>query len=205
MPLTVIDHPLAKVLISRLRDTNTDPESFRLAARKITQLLMIEATRDLPLDEGTVTTPLEETVSYSWAKDLTIVPIIRAGISMAEPAIDLFPSATVGFLGMERDEETAVARKYYAKVPPLDGRKTFIVDPMLATGGSTLMAIEACLEQGADDLGIVTIISSPEGVQAVEEQYPDVPIVTATLDRELNASKFILPGLGDFGDRLYNT
>lgn len=205
MPLTVIDHPLGKVLISILRDTNTDAEAFRTAARKITQLLMIEATRGLPLAQGTVATPLEETTAHKWSQDITIVPIIRAGISMAEPALDLFPSATIGFLGMERDEETAIARQYYNKVPPLAGRKTFIVDPMLATGGSTLMAIDACLEQGAEDLCIVTIISSPEGIKAIEDQHPNMPIFTATLDRELNANKFILPGLGDFGDRLYNT
>ena len=205
MPLHVIDHPLAKILISQLRDTNTDGESFRIAARKITQLLTVEATRDLPLNTGTVSTPLEETEAYTLAKDITIIPIIRAGISMVEPTLELFPSAVVGFVGLERDEETAVARNYYSKIPPLDGRKTLIVDPMLATGGSTLQAIEVCHDNGADDIAVVTIISCPEGVDAVQSQYPEMSIYTATLDRELNDKKYILPGLGDFGDRLYNT
>ena len=205
MPLNVIDHPLAKVIISQLRDKDTDGESFRIAARKITQLLYIEATRNFQLQKVTVTTPLESTDGHIWEKELTIVPIIRAGISMVDTGLELFPSATVGFLGLERDEETAVARNYYCKVPPLGGRKTLVVDPMLATGGSTIQAIEACLEQGADDLDVVTIISCPEGVAAVEERFPKVTIFTATLDRELNDKKYILPGLGDFGDRLYNT
>lgn len=205
MPVHVIDHPLAKVLISQLRDVDTEGEAFRLAARKITQLLLIEATRNLPLASGRVSTPLEETEAYTWAKELTIVPIIRAGISMAEPALDLFPSAVVGFVGLERDEATAVARSYYSKVPPLAGRKTMIVDPMLATGGSTLQAIESCKENQADDLCVVTIISSPEGVEAIQSQHPDIQLYTATVDRELNDKKYILPGLGDFGDRLYNT
>ena len=205
MPLHVIDHPLAKVLISQLRNVNTEGESFRLAARKITHLLLIEATRNIPLSKGRVSTPLEETEAYTWAKEITFVPIIRAGISMAEPALDLFPSAVVGFVGLERDEDTAIARSYYRKVPPLAGRKTFIVDPMLATGGSTLQAIESCQQNQADDLSVVTIISSPEGVEAIQNKHPEIPVYTATLDRELNEKKYILPGLGDFGDRLYNT
>ena len=205
MPLHVIDHPLVKILISQLRDKNTNGESFRIAARKITQLLMVEATRDLPLNTGTVSTPLEETEAHTLSTDITIVPIIRAGISMADPALELFPSAMVGFVGLERDEETAVARNYYCKLPRLAGRKTLIVDPMLATGGSTLQAIELCRENGADDIGVVTIISCPEGVEAIQSQHSNISIYTATLDRELNDKKYILPGLGDFGDRLYNT
>ncbi|MDG2170389.1 MAG: uracil phosphoribosyltransferase [Opitutales bacterium] len=205
MPVHVIDHPLAKVLISQLRDLGTEGEAFRLAAHKITQLLLIEATRDLPLATGRVSTPLEETEAYTWAKEITIVPIIRAGISMAEPALDLFPSAVVGFVGLERDEATAVARSYYCKVPPLAGRKTMIVDPMLATGGSTLKAIESCKQNQADDISVVTIISSPEGAKAIQTKHPEINLYTATVDRELNDKKYILPGLGDFGDRLYNT
>ncbi len=205
MPLHIIDHPLAKVLISQLRNVNTEGESFRLAARKITHILLIEATRNIPLSKGRVSTPLEETEAYTWAKEITFVPIIRAGISMTEPALDLFPSAAVGFVGLERDEDTAIARSYYRKVPPLVGRKTFIVDPMLATGGSTLQAIESCQQNQADDLSVVTIISSPEGVEAIQKKHPEISVYTATLDRELNEKKYILPGLGDFGDRLYNT
>jgi uracil phosphoribosyltransferase len=166
---------------------------------------MVEATRDLPTYPYPVTTPLEETEGALWAKELTIIPIIRAGISMVDPAIDLFPGAAVGFVGLERDEETAIARNYYRKVPSLTERKAFIVDPMLATGGSILQAIDVCLEKGTQDITIVTIISSPEGVKAIQDAYPDIPIYTAALDRKLNDKKYILPGLGDFGDRLYST
>ncbi|MCZ6674359.1 MAG: uracil phosphoribosyltransferase [Verrucomicrobia bacterium] len=205
MPIHLIDHPLAKVLITQLRDKETPSESFRTACRKITQLLFIEATRSLPTNPYKVSTPLEETEANIWAKEMTIIPVIRAGIGMVESILSFFPNATVGYVGLERDEETAIARNYYRKVPSLKGRKAFIVDPMLATGGSTLQAIEICLEEGTQDITVVTIISAPEGVEAIENNYPDIDIYTAALDRQLNEQKFILPGLGDFGDRLYNT
>ena len=205
MPLHVSNHPLASILTTQLRNKDTSGESFRTACRKITQLLMIEASQPLPIKSSSVTTPLEETVGYSWAKELTIIPIIRAGIAMVEPTIDLFPEAVVGYVGLERNEKTAIARNYYRKVPHLKGRAIMIVDPMLATGGSILQTIEICLEEGAQDITVVTIISSPEGVEAIQKTYPDIQIFTATLDRELNNQKYILPGLGDFGDRLFNT
>jgi uracil phosphoribosyltransferase len=205
MPLHVISHPLASILITQLRDKDTSGESFRTGCRKITQLLMIEASRSITTKQIAVTTPLEETEGTSWATDLTIIPIIRAGIAMVEPTIELFPNAVVGYVGLERDEETAIARNYYRKVPSLKGRKAFIVDPMLATGGSILQTIEICLEEGTEDITVVTIISAPEGVEAIQSIHPEIPVYTAVLDRELNDQKYILPGLGDFGDRLFNT
>jgi uracil phosphoribosyltransferase len=205
MPLKIIDHPLAKVLITQLRDINTTSEKFRRAARKITQLLMIEATSEIATKPIQVKTPMETTMGAEWAQEMTIIPIIRAGISMVEPTIELFPSAIVGYVGLERDEETAIARNYYRKVPPLQNRRTIIVDPMLATGGSILQTIDICLEEGATDICVVTIISAPEGVEAIQTPHPEIPIFTAALDRELNEKKYILPGLGDFGDRLFNT
>lgn len=205
MPLHLIHHPLAKVLISQLRDKNTGGEHFRTASRKITQLLLIEATRTLSTHSIRVTTPLEETEGVIAHESLTFIPIIRAGIAMVEPALDLYPHASIGYIGLERDEETAIARNYYRKVPNLHGRKTFIIDPMLATGGSLLQAIETCLNAGAKDITVITVIAAPEGVEIIGKRFPDIPIFTAALDRELNRNKYILPGLGDFGDRHFNT
>ncbi|MCB1120763.1 MAG: uracil phosphoribosyltransferase [Verrucomicrobiae bacterium] len=205
MALHLIDHPLAQVLITQLRNKTTPADAFRLASRRITQLLMIEATRTLRTRTVQVTTPLEETKGVTWMDTLTIIPIIRAGISMVEPIVDLFPHVVVGYVGLERDEDTAIAHNYYRKVPPLHDGRTFIVDPMLATGGSILQTLEICREEGAEKVTVVTIIASPEGVAAIESRFPDVEIYTASLDRELNQKKYILPGLGDFGDRLFNT
>ncbi len=136
---------------------------------------------------------------------LVVVPILRAGLGMVQPFLDIFPDVSVGYIGLERDHETAIARSYYCKLPALAGRHVFVVDPMLATGGSAVKAIEVIKSHGGTDVALITIVSSPEGVAEVEKHHPDVPIFTAALDRELNARKYILPGLGDFGDRLYGT
>jgi uracil phosphoribosyltransferase len=205
MPIQIIDHPIARVLISQLRNKKTSSEAFRAASRKITQVLILEATRTLQTDSYFVETPIEEATGYKLSNRITFVPIIRAGISMVEPALDMIPGATVGYVGLERDEETAIARTYYKKLPRLSGQKTFIIDPMLATGGSTLQAIELCKKQNSEDITVISIISAPEGIAAVKACHPEINIYTAALDRELNEKKFILPGLGDFGDRLYNT
>ncbi len=205
MPIQIIDHPIARVLISQLRNKKTSSEAFRAASRKITQVLILEATRTLQTDSYFVETPIEEATGYKLSNLITFVPIIRAGISMVEPALDMIPGATVGYVGLERDEETAIARTYYKKLPRLSGQKTFIIDPMLATGGSTLQAIELCKKQNSEDITVISIISAPEGISAVKASHPEINIYTAALDRELNEKKFILPGLGDFGDRLYNT
>ncbi len=135
---------------------------------------------------------------------LVVVPILRAGLGMVQPFLDIFPDVSVGYVGLERDHQTAVARSY-CKLPVLTGRHVFVVDPMLATGGSAVKAIEVVKEHGGTDVALVTIVSSPEGVAEVGKHHPGVPIFTAALDRELNTRKYILPGLGDFGDRLYGT
>mgnify|MGYP002631099674 CR=1 FL=1 len=205
MALHNIDHPLARTLISQLRDKDTTSEAFRAASYRITQLLVIEATRTLPTTRYRLLTPLEETEGHRIDLPITLVPIIRAGISMVEPTLGILPHATVGYIGLERDEETAIARSYYQKLPNQKGQKTFIIDPMLATGGSTLQTIDLCKENDATDITVISVISAPEGVSSVLDKHPDVNIFTAALDRELNVQKFILPGLGDFGDRLYNT
>lgn len=205
MALTVIQHPLVTHVLTHLRDKTTKPALFRTLSHQITLLLALEATRDLATEDKPIDTPLEPTTGRVLAKPLAIVPILRAGLGMVEPFLDLFPDVSVGYVGLERDHVTAVAHSYYCKLPPLKDRRVLVVDPMLATGGSAAQALDVVKTAGAKDLALVCIVSAPEGVALVEERHPDVPIFTAALDRELNAQKYILPGLGDFGDRLYGT
>jgi uracil phosphoribosyltransferase len=206
MPLHVLDHPLAAHLITHLRDQTTKPATFRTLANQLSLLLAIEATNDLETEEKSIATPLETTTGRVLVRQpLVIVPILRAGLGMVQPFTDLFPDVSVGYIGLERDHETARARSYYCKLPPLPGRHVFIVDPMLATGGSAVQALTVIKEHGATDVRLICIVSSPAGVAEVEKHHPGTAIHTAALDRTLNAKKYILPGLGDFGDRLYGT
>ncbi|MDA8528129.1 uracil phosphoribosyltransferase [Opitutaceae bacterium] len=201
----VLQHPLASHVLTHLRDRTTKPATFRTLSHQIGLQLALEATKDLPTKEVAIETPLESMQAPVLAQSLVVVPILRAGLGMLQPYTDLFPSVSVGYVGMERDHDTAEARSYYCKLPPLEGRRVLCVDPMLATGGSAIQALNAIKEAGATDLRLVTIVSSPEGVAALESAHPDVPLVTAAIDRELNAQSYIMPGLGDFGDRLYGT
>ena len=204
--LHVLNHPLASHVITHLRDKTTKPATFRTLCYQISLLLAIEATRDLPTEEKSIETPLEPmTARVLSHQPLVVVPILRAGLGMVQPFLDIFPDVSVGYIGLERDHATAVARSYYCKLPPLAGCRVLLVDPMLATGGSAVQAIDVVRAKGATDITLVTIVSAPEGVATVEKSHPAVPIFTAALDRELNARKYILPGLGDFGDRLYGT
>lgn len=203
--LHVLNHPLAAHLITQLRDRGTEPATFRTLSYRIGLLLALEATRDLTTRDAVVETPLETHTGQALAKPLAVVPILRAGLGMVQPFVDLFPDVSVGYVGLERDHATAVARSYYQKLPPLEGKRVLVVDPMLATGGSAVLALDALVAAGATELSLVCIVSSPEGVRAVEAAHPDVAIFTAALDRELDDNKYILPGLGDFGDRLYGT
>lgn len=205
MSLHVLQHPLAAHVMTHLRDKSTRPATFRTLAYQIGQLLAIEATRDLATKEKPIETPLEPLTGQVLARSLVIVPILRAGLGMMQPFLDLFPDVSVGYVGLERDHETAVARSYYCKLPPLAGTRVLVVDPMLATGGSAANALSVVKEAGAKELSFVCIVSSPEGVETVQSAHPDVPIFTAAHDRGLNDRKYILPGLGDFGDRLYGT
>lgn len=205
MPLTVIQHPLAKHLVTTLRDETTPPEEFRIAARKLTALLVLEATADVPLDTLAVRTPLETTEGHRLARPLAAVPILRAGMGMLEAVVNLFPDVRVGYIGLRRDEETAIASQYMNKLPRLQGCVSLCLDPMLATGGSAAQAVSLMKEAGADDIRMVTVLVTPEGVERFEAEHPEVSIVTAAYDRQLDERKFILPGLGDFGDRLYGT
>ncbi len=205
MPLHVLAHPLGAHVLTHLRDKTTKPALFRTLSYQIGLLLALEATRDLTTVEKHIDTPLEAMSGRVLAKPLAIVPILRAGLGMVQPFLDIFPDVSVGYVGLERDHTTAIARSYYCKLPPLDGKRVLVVDPMLATGGSAAQAIDVVKTAGAKEIVFVCIVSSPEGVAKLQGAHPEITIHTGALDRELNAKKYILPGLGDFGDRLYGT
>jgi uracil phosphoribosyltransferase len=203
--VTVVDHPLAEHLLVALRDRDTPPALFRSLTKRLTTVLMLEATRDLPTESATVETPLEEAIGRTLAEPIVVVPILRAGLGMLDAVVDIFPSVRVGYLGLERDEATFQPSEYYAKLPRLDDARTFVLDPMLATGGSATAALDSVKSAGAEWVRMVSVVAAPEGVKALEESHPDVDVVTASIDRQLNERAYILPGLGDFGDRLFGT
>jgi uracil phosphoribosyltransferase len=206
MPLHILDHPLASHILTHLRDKTTKPATFRTLSYQLSLLLAIESTGDIETETKAIETPLEPLAGRVLAhQPLVVVPILRAGLGMVQPFTDIFPDVSVGYVGLERDHETAVARSYYCKLPPLAGRHVFVVDPMLATGGSAVQALDLLKAKGPKDVRLVCIVASPEGVAEVEKHHPGTAIHTAALDRALNDRKYILPGLGDFGDRLYGT
>jgi uracil phosphoribosyltransferase len=203
--LHVLNHPLSKHCLAYLRDRTTQPATFRILTHKVTTLLAIEATRELRTGTRTIETPLETTEGEVLDEPLVVVPILRAGLGMLEAIVQLFPDVGVGYIGLERDESTAIATSYYRKLPDVRGKAVMLVDPMLATGGSACMALADILKGEPAQMIYLCIVAAPEGVAWVNEQFPQVRIFAAALDRELNAQKYILPGLGDFGDRLYGT
>lgn len=205
MAIHLCSHPLALHLLTGLRSTETDPQHFRTLSRRLTTILALEATRDLTTVGSPITTPLEPMEGQCLAQGLVVIPILRAGLAMLEPFLELFPDVSVGYIGLERNHDTAVAESYYCKLPQVVGKPTLVVDPMLATGGSANQAIGLVKAAGGADVRLVCVVAAPEGVDAVTTAHPDVPIYAAALDRELNAKKYICPGLGDFGDRLYGT
>ena len=189
-----------------LRDVRTGPPAFRRSANRISVLLAAEALRDVPASTTTVTTPLGPAAGRVVVTDVVVVPVLRAGLGMLDAVLELLPAARVGHIGLQRDEATAIASKYYTKLPPnLADSYVLMIDPMLATGGSAAAAIDLIKAAGARTIRMICIVSAPEGVRLLEERHPDVVIYTPVIDRELNAHKFIVPGLGDFGDRLYGT
>jgi uracil phosphoribosyltransferase len=206
VPLHVVDHPIGQDLLLSLRDKSTPPDTFRQLARRLSLVLTFEATRDLATRSDTVDTPLGPAGGLRVATEIVVVPVLRAGLGMLDAVLELLPRARVGHIGLQRDEETAMAKKYYAKFPVgLDSARVLMIDPMLATGGSAVFALDLLREAGARDIRLLCIVAAPEGVRTVEAAYPDVHIYTPVVDEALNARKFIVPGLGDFGDRLYGT
>jgi uracil phosphoribosyltransferase len=204
--LLVLDHPLAGDLMSRLRDRSTDPARFRTLTRRLGWLLVAEATRDLATEPVTVDTPLEPMEGQALTEKLVAVPVLRAGLGLLDAVTDLYPDTVVGYLGMERDEVTLQPRDYYAKLPQMEGRRALVLDPMLATGGSGAAAVTHIKANAAPkSISFVCVVAAPEGVARMADEHPDVPIIAGALDRELNEHGFILPGLGDFGDRLHGT
>jgi uracil phosphoribosyltransferase len=205
MPLRLLQHPLADHILTHLRDRTTKPILFRNLSCQLSLMLALEATRDLETVEKNIETPLAPHTGRVLARPLVVVPILRAGLGMLQPFQDIFPDTSVGYIGLERDHETAKARSYYCKLPPVAGARTIVVDPMLATGGSASQALQLVKDHGATDVCLVCILGSPEGVEAIHRAHPDVSIILGVLDESLNANKYIVPGLGDFGDRLYGT
>jgi uracil phosphoribosyltransferase len=206
MTLTVPDHPLAHDLLASLRQKDTDPATFRTLTRRLGWLLVMEATRNLATEPLTVETPLEATDGRRLRERLVAIPVLRAGLGLLDSVTDLYPDTVVGYLGMERDEVTLEPRDYYAKLPPMEGRRAVILDPMLATGGSGSAAVAHVKEKSHPTaISFVCIVAAPEGVARMQADHPDVPIVAGALDRQLNEVGFIMPGLGDFGDRLHGT
>jgi uracil phosphoribosyltransferase len=201
----MLQHPLADHILTHLRDKTTKPVLFRNLSYQLSLLLALEATRDLGTVEKKIETPLAPCTGRVLSRPLVVVPILRAGLGMLQPFQDIFPDISVGYIGLERDHETAVARSYYCKLPPVGDTRTIVVDAMLATGGSAAQALSVVKEHGATDIRLVCIIGAPEGVETVTRAHPDVPIVLGVLDESLDSRKYIVPGLGDFGDRLYGT
>lgn len=205
--VTVIEHPLMKHKVSIIRDINTGTNEFRKIVTEISQLMCYEVCRDLELEEFELKTPLETTTGYRLSgKKLGLVPILRAGLGMVDGVLSLIPTAKVGHIGMYRDHDTLKPVPYYSKLPAdVQERDIFVLDPMLATGGSAIDAIEELKKQGCKNIRLLNIVAAPEGVKAVQEAHPDVDIYVVALDRGLNKEAYILPGLGDAGDRLFGT
>lgn len=203
----VFDHPLIKHKIAILRDKNTGMKEFRELVEEITTMMTYESMRDVELASVKVETPLEVTTQYKVPEDsVAIVPILRAGLGMVNGVHKVFPTAKVGHIGMYRDEETLEPHEYYCKLPDGIEKKTvFLVDPMLATGGSACDALAALKKRGCKKIKFMAIIGAPEGIKKVAETHPDIPVYVSTLDRQLNENGYILPGLGDAGDRLFGT
>jgi uracil phosphoribosyltransferase len=205
MTLTVVDHPLAQHLLTQLRDTTTPPPVFRTLAKRLTIAIVLEAVRGLPTVDVEVETPLERAAGRLISPDLVAVPILRAGLGMLEAVTELFPEVSVGYIGLERDDTTLLPTSYYEKLPPVEGRHVLLLDPMLATGGSAAAACTSIAAKGPAEIRFVSVVAAPPGVAKLEKEHPEVPVFTASLDRALNESGYILPGLGDFGDRLFGT
>ena len=205
MPIHVSSHPLVADSLRGLRDAETQPDEFRTLSRNVITLLLYEATADLPVRRGTVRTPLADAPSLEVEQEVVAIPVLRAGLGLLAPVLELLPHVSVGYIGLERDEHTAIARIYYNKLPALKGKIPLLLDPMLATGGSAAQALDMIKEAGGADTRMICVVAAPEGVKVLEERHPEVDVYTAALDERLNDRAYIVPGLGDFGDRLFGT
>jgi uracil phosphoribosyltransferase len=201
-----IDHPLAAHHLAELRDVNTPPQRFRANVARLAYILCCEATRDLATEPGTVSTPLASAPAARLSQRIALVPILRAGLAMVEPMLEMIPSAEVWHLGVYRDEKTLRPVEYYHKLPPnRPPQVAMVLDPMLATGGSAVWAIDATKRWGAGRVKLLSIIAAPEGLERVRREHPDVAVYVCAIDSHLNEHGYIVPGLGDAGDRAFNT
>ena len=206
MTVRLVDHPLVHDSLMELRDIRTQPPAFRRAANRISLLLAAEALRDVPSVPDTVETPLGPADGRIVRGDVVVVPVLRAGLGMLNAVLELVPTARVGHIGLQRDESTAIASRYYSRLPPgLEHSYVLMIDPMLATGGSAVAAINLIKAAGARTIRMICIVAAPDGVALVERHHPDVTVYTPAIDSHLNTHSYIVPGLGDFGDRLYGT
>lgn len=202
--VTVIDHPLIQHSLTRLRDRDTPPGEFRRHLSEVAALMVYEATRSFPTRKVRVKTPLAVTDGRALQREVILVPVLRAGLGMLAPILQLIPNARVGFIGLKRHEETLEAAAYHKSLPAnLRPFEIILIDPMLATGGSALAALELLYERQAENVRLVNLVAAPEGIRAVRARYPQLPIFTAAVDQKLNARGYIVPGLGDAGDRLF--
>ena len=202
----IIDHPFVIDSLSHLRDKNTDLQKFRHHSDKICQLLFAEAMRGLTFREETIETPLARMATQKLADEIIVVPVLRSGIAMLFGAMQLLPKSKIGFVGLQRDEKTAIASEYYWKLPPINYNSVVIVtDPMLATGGSLLHLLRRVQKEKPKEMRVVCVIAAPEGISAINQEFPKVKIYTASIDKKLNDKKYIVPGLGDYGDRYFGT
>lgn len=206
VPVHLVEHPLVHDALAILRDSASQPELFRRMAVRISLLLAAEATRELPTSQVMVGSPLGPAAGQRVTSDVVVVPVLRAGLGMLDAILELIPTARVGHIGLQRDELTAVASRYYSRLPQdLHASFVLMIDPMLATGGSAVAALDMLRDAGARKVRMICIVAAPEGIELVERHHPDVHIYTPVVDQGLNDHKFIVPGLGDFGDRLYGT
>lgn len=206
MEAIVVEHPLLAHALTVLRDKETGTADFRLHAGIASQIMLVEATRDLRLSPKSIMTPLTAAQGMKLDERVVLVPVLRAGLAMLMAVQDMLLDAAVGFVGLERDEETAVAREYYQKLPALhDADRVLVLDPMLATGGSLDDTVAILKDKGCRSISLICIVSAPEGMRRIQARYPEIQVYTAAMDASLNEQKFIVPGLGDFGDRYFGT
>lgn len=202
----VSQHPFVQDSLTHLRDANTSLKSFRHHSDKICHLLFSEAIQGLDFNQVKIETPLVPMTSPKLADEVIVVPVLRSGVAMLFGAMQLLPKSKIGFVGLERNEETAVAREYYWKLPPIEKNSVVVItDPMLATGGSILHVLKVVAKKKPKEMRVVTVVSSPEGIDFIQREFPEIKIFTASIDESLNDQKYIVPGLGDYGDRYFGT
>ena len=205
MKVNHLKHSLVEHYLTILRDERTKSDDFRQAANKISILLLAEATKEIPITDKEITTPLETYVGKEVEKESVAIPVLRAGLGLLDGILNLLPNLSVGYIGVQRNEETSYPEDYYCKLPDLYNKNIFVLEPMLATGGSLSFALNKIKNAGGSNISALCIVSAPEGIKRIEEEHPDITLYTAAIDDSLNENWYIVPGLGDMGDRLFGT